>query len=365
MAARRRSPLWARLLVVLGALLMVASGGTILGARILIGQYAQTIPQAPLLGNAAAKTEDGHASINGPINILLVGVDQRQEAPWEPVRSDSIIIVNINAAHSQASLISIPRDLLVEIPAYKKTGFRGGREKINAAFAFGSQNNGGREGGFELLALTIKELTGISFNAGAIVDFGGFQKVVEKLGGVTMCIDERVVSHHIGWDRTGHARKKQPGDKPVVYDVGCRHLKPWEALDYVRQRYGLPNGDYDRQRHQQQFLRAILKEAKDQGVTGSLFRLYDITAAAGEALTIDRGDISFEDWLFTLRGVINNDLVMLKTNGGKINSGWFNGASIENLTEESRQMFEAVRTDRLDLFVAQHPDFVSAGAFGG
>jgi LCP family protein required for cell wall assembly len=273
--------------------------------------------------------------------------------------------VHIPATHDQAYLVSIPRDLLVDIPAFEKTGFRGGRDKINAAFAFGNENKGGREGGFELLGLTIKQLTGIEFNAGAIIDFGGFQSVVNALGGVDMCVDEHVVSHHIGYDKNGNTRKIQPGDKPVVYEPGCYRLKPWQALDYVRQRYGLPNGDYDRQRHQQQFLRAVLKEAKKQGVTSNPLKLYNIVNAAGRALTVDTNGISIDDWLFAMRGVINNDLVMLKTNGGKINSGAFNGSSIEQLTDESKQMFEAVKSDTLDSFVVQHPDFVSTDALGG
>lgn len=362
---RRRDPLWARLLVVFGALLMVASGGAIIGAKILIGQYTNGIPQRPLLGGAGNPGQGGHHSIDGALNILLVGIDQRPEAPGDLIRSDSIIVVHIPATHDQAYLLSIPRDLLVEIPPYPKTGYRGGKDKINAAFAFGSEGTGGREGGFELLGLTIKALTGITFDAGAIIDFGGFRAVVDALGGVDMCIDERVVSHHIGYDKFGNTRAKQPGDRPVVYEPGCQHFKPWQALDYVRQRYGLPNGDYDRQRHQQQFLTAMLAAAKKQGVTSNPLKLYNVINAAGQALTVDTNGIAIDDWLFTLRGVIDHNVVMLKTNGGKVNSAMFNGSSVEQLTEESRQMFEAVKADRLDAFVALHSDFVSSEGIGG
>ena len=164
------------------ALLMMASGGAILGTRLLIGSYTSTIEQKNLLGDAAGT--GGRASIEGAINVLLVGVDQRPDND-EPIRSDSIIILHIPASHDQAYLVSIPRDLLVEIPGH-------GHAKINAAFAFGAGKERKRESGMRLLAQTVQKATGITFDGGAIVDFGGFQKVVEELGGVDMCIDTKV-----------------------------------------------------------------------------------------------------------------------------------------------------------------------------
>src|SRR5262249_18490346 len=106
--------------------------------------------------------------------------------------------------------------------AYPRTGYTGGRDKINAAFAYGFQPGGGRAGGFELLALTVKQLTGISFDGGAIVNFAGFQSLVTALGGVDLCVDEKVVSIHTR----------------QVYQPGCQHMAAWQALDYVRQRAG-------------------------------------------------------------------------------------------------------------------------------
>jgi anionic cell wall polymer biosynthesis LytR-Cps2A-Psr (LCP) family protein len=148
------------------------------------------------------------------------------------------------------------------------------------------------------------------------------------------------------------------GGKAVVYEPGCRRLAPWEALDYVRQRH-LPNGDYDRARHQQQFVKAMVKEAKKQGVATNPVKLRQIMNAAGKALTVDRNGIALEDWLYTLTGVIDSEPIMLKTNAGKVNTVNMGGVSVEALTQESRDMFRALTTDTLDQFVAAHPDFVS------
>jgi LCP family protein required for cell wall assembly len=360
--APHRDPIWARLLIVFGAVLMLVSGGVLVGGRTLLRQYADTLHQADILGGAARA---GHVKIDGPLNILLVGVDERPDGT-EPIRSDSIIIVHVNAAHDQAYLVSIPRDLVVDIPPYPKAGFPGGTDKINAAFAYGSQAGGGRNGGVELLGLTIKRnFAGITFDAGAIVDFGGFQSVVRALGGVDMCIDERVESHHVGTGPDGRFLAPDQGGRPVVYEPGCRHLEPWQALDYVRQRYGLPNGDYDRQRHQQQFLKAVLKEARDLGVTRNPMKLYQIMKASGNALTVDTHGLPVEDWVFALSGIAERDVVLLKTNAGQVNATTVHGESAEQLSEASATLFRSVQDDNLVQFITTHPEFVSSDGTTG
>jgi len=353
-----------RLMIVIGALLMFVSGGLIAGGKILIARATGGIDNQNLLGDAGT---GGRSSLKGPLNVLLVGIDQRPDEPDDPVRSDSIIVLHVPASHDQAYLVSLPRDLLVDIPAFR--GSRAQRNKINAAFAFGASGRGGRAGGFKLLALTVKKLTGLEFDAGAIVDFGGFQSLVGRLGGVDMCIDQRVVSHHIGKDKHGRYRKPFTGpdgetrdyaSTPEVYEPGCRHLAPWQALDYVRQRKGLANGDYDRIRHQQQFLKAVLRAAKKKGVTSNPIKAVEMMNAAGKAFTVDTHGVGIETWMYSLRNVTDRELMLLKTNGGRLNTlrdpvlG-----SCEILSRESRLLFAAMRTGTVAQFVAQHPDFAN------
>jgi len=256
----RRDPLWARLLVVFGALLMLFSGAAIVGGKVLLYEATSGVDKAPLLGDAGAA--QGGKALKGPLNILMVGIDERPTGD-DLVRADSIMILHIPENRQGAYLFSIPRDTYVEIPAYSKTNFKGSRgEKINGAFAYGWANGGGREGGFELLALTVQRVTGLRFNAGAIVDFSGFKQVVDALGGVDMCVDTTVPvrSEHVGFDRNGKYLHPRDGGRPMVYNPGeCRRFQGWEALDYVRQRKSLVDGDYGRQRHQQQFIKALAK----------------------------------------------------------------------------------------------------------
>ena len=124
--------------------------------------------------------------------------------------------------------------------------------------------------GYELLTSTLTAYTGIKqFQAGAILNFGGLAQLVDRLGGIDLTVDEVVKSHHHEPDGTLRQLKPGGGDyigPQKIYQPGKRHLVGWEAIDFARQRYGLPNGDYDRQRHQRQLIEAVLTKARGQGL---------------------------------------------------------------------------------------------------
>jgi len=367
---RRKDPLWAKLLIVFGALLMMTSGGAIVGSRILLSQVTDSVNQDNLLGDAAGP---GGNNIDGPINLLLLGLDFRDNGQNDLVRADTIIILHIPASHDQAYLVSIPRDLYVKIPDYPKNKFKGYSTKINAAFAYGHRGEGTerekRARGVELLALTIQQnLAPITFNGAAIIDFAGFEKILRELGSVTIYVDQEAESIHLAenaegklqrvWydDTRGKVMDVLPGYAPVKYKPGWQELSPEKALDYSRIRKGLKFGDYDRQRHQQQLIKAMAKKATSAGMLTSPGKLLRVAEAAGEALTIDTRGVPLEDFFFTLQGVTANDMVLVKTNAGKTNS-LENGS--EALTEESKQMFQAVRDGTLMEWLTTHPHFIA------
>jgi len=358
---RRKDPLWARLLVIFGAVLMVLSGTSIVGAKVLIDHATSSIDQQNLIGAAAKTDAEGGDSLDGPIDMLLLGVDARARLGPEDVRADTIIILHIPATHDQAYLISIPRDTDVYIPPAPDRGWHGGREKINSAFFYGAQNGGGWAGGAQLLAQTIKELTGISFDGAAIIDFNGFKGVIDALGSVRICVDHEVRSAHMTlvngkpmWN--ADARKVSGHKEPVVHKVGCREMKGWEALDYSRQRYGLPNGDYDRQQNQQKLIKAIARKAIDSGVMTNPVKLNELIQAAGKAFVLDTGGVPIADFIFTLRGITANELVLLRTNGGTFNS---TADGREQLDPISQEMFRAVKNDNLAEFIMNNPSVLA------
>ena len=103
-------------------------------------------------------------------------------------------MLHIPASHDQAYLVSIPRDTEVKVPAFPKSKYPGGTAKATEAFFHGAQNGGGWAGGAQLMAATIKNLTGISFDGAAIIDFNGFRGVIDALGTVHLCVDQEVES---------------------------------------------------------------------------------------------------------------------------------------------------------------------------
>jgi LCP family protein required for cell wall assembly len=330
--------------MLLGVVVAIAALGALLGGGVLLDRYESAVHQATLLdphARSKAALKPGTA-----LNLLLIGTDLRpDENQSHPARSDSIIIVHVPPAHDRAYLISIPRDLLVDIPADPDAGQPATRDKINAAFSNGDSNGGGLPGGMRLLSQTLTDLSGLRFNGGAIVNFGGFQVLVNALGGVDMCVDERVVSIHTG----------------VVYQRGCQHFRPWQALDYVRQREGLPGGDYDRERHQQQFLKAVVRQAGSGGLLADPVKLDRVVRAAGSALTFDGGGNSVLDWALALHPISPDSVVLVRTVGHPVLArpdDWSTYQG-EALDPASADLLAAVQNERVDQWVTAHPDLIA------
>jgi anionic cell wall polymer biosynthesis LytR-Cps2A-Psr (LCP) family protein len=370
-------PRWARWCVLAGALLMVLSGGTLVAAKAFLNSATNNFKQQDLLG--AAKAERQHVDIKGAKNILLVGLDTRpNQDPEKGTRSDTNILLHISANHDKAYLVALPRDSLVSIPKYNngKHPYGGGQNKLNAAFSFGSRGLTGDAAlthGFELLGLTVKKLTGITPDAAALIDFPGFKKVIEVLGKVCMYVDEDTTSLHIGHDKSGAfappykinpdgtPNHKIKGVTANFYGKGQHCFTPTEALDFVRQRDLLANKDFDygRQRHQQQFIKAVLKQVIDNGMS-SPTKLPTLLSAVGKTMTVDSGGIPLEDWAFAMRGLKPDAVVTIKANNGRFNSRSIPGlGSVEILNDTSLRLLQDLRYDRLDAFVQANPGWVA------
>ncbi|MEV6303828.1 LCP family protein [Actinoplanes sp. NPDC051861] len=362
MRKKRRAPLWARLCTSAGAVLLIAGGGGLIGGKVLLDKTTENIAVENLTGEAGkTEAEGGGDILEGPIDMLLMGVDARARWAADDLRADSIIILHIPASHDQAYLISVPRDTEVDVPAFEPSNYGGGTTKATEAFFHGAQNGGGWGGGAQLLAKTLKNLTGISFDGAAIINFGGFKSVIDELGGVTMCVDQQVTSKHMVFVEgkpmfLADARKTGKPTKPVVHKVGCRAMEGWEALDFARQRYGLKNGDYDRQRHQQQLIKAMAKKAATGGVLTNPIKAGGVIQSAGKALVLDIGDAKITDFVLGLKDVAANDMVLLRTNNGTFAG---NGSGRERIDETTQAMFEAVKEDRLAEFVLDNPGVVA------
>lgn len=356
-------PRWARGCTIFGAVLMLLSGVVLVGTEALMARYEGAVGKADLFGDQAAGAKERKSDIKGPLNILLVGIDPRK--PETPPLADSIMVLHVPEAMDRAYLFSLPRDLIVEIPRFDKAGYDGGRDRINAAMSRGSEVQGQNPSaaqGFELLATTVQRVTGIKrFDAGAIINFNGFQKIVDAMGGVDLYIEREVRSEHREPD--GKHRKGNPyGDGYIgpqaVYKKGTQHLNGWQALDYVRQRYpknGVPDGDYGRQRHQQQFVKAMAGQALSADVVTNPIKLDRVLRAAGQSLIFSGRGNSVIDFGLALKNLRPESIQMVKLPGGGVTeNGKYRG---ERFEPEVEDFFTALHNEQLDAFLLEHPDF--------
>ncbi|WP_336027898.1 LCP family protein [Geodermatophilus sp. FMUSA9-8] len=231
---------------------------------------------------SAGNTQAGDAP--EAMNLLLVGNDSRADLTPEQlaeltagtdsgINTDTMILVHIPADGSSASFVSFPRDSYVEIPGY-------GMDKLNAAYAYGysevddaAPEADRQAGGAQLLVQTISQLTGLQIDHYAEVDLLGFFNLTSVVGGVTVNLCEAVDdSEYSG----------------AVFPAGEQVIAGADALEFVRQRHGLPRGDLDRIVRQQVFIGGVLRKMLSEDVLLDLGKQRELVQAASESLTIDR-----------------------------------------------------------------------------
>jgi LCP family protein required for cell wall assembly len=332
---------------------VLASGSLIGAGKVLANRYDSSVKRDTLLaeGARADVPQRSTTRIVGPLNYLLLGSDLR---PGDDTtqRTDTMIVAHVPASLDKVYLVSIPRDLRVQIPAFPATAFTGSYEKINGAYEHGGYG----AGGVQLLSATLADLIGIRFDGAAMVDFLGFQDVVKALGGVEMCVEQRVVSAHLARLPSGELVNPREGGAPIVYEPGCREFNHWQALDYVRQRYSLPDGDYGRMRHQQQFLQALLRKARAEGITTNPLQLDQLIRAVAGTLTVDTGGTSLETLMFGLRDIRPSNIVGVQVPSEPTIVG---GISYIYPLEASTTLFKAMVDDTVDDWVAANPTWVN------
>jgi len=264
---RRRRVLKTLAIIGVGVLVVaLVLGGTV---AYFAYKYDHNITRIPNVFATAPGEHRPAAASSGAQNVILVGTDSRAPAQTtgtggdpnslSPIgqRSDTIMLVHLPADRKSAYLVSIPRDSWVPIPGY-------GHDKINAALAFG---------GPRLLRQTIEQLSGVRIDHYLEIDFAGFKAMTDAVGGVDI---------NVPIDSLDTASGRQ-------WHAGIQHLDGTNALQYVRQRYGLANGDFDRIKHQHQFLAALLNRTTSSGMLTNPFSLNHFLQAVTKSVSVDSG----------------------------------------------------------------------------
>jgi LCP family protein required for cell wall assembly len=331
----------------------------------LFGDASTPTPTPSRTASATAEptpspTVEPGAGIKGPLYVLFAGIDTRAAVPgWQP-HADSVLVLNVAAGLDRGYLFSLPRDLVVDIPAFAPSGYGGGHTKLTHAMSEGSQRGRGQpspEQGFQLLAKTVSRYTGIArFDAGAVITFSGYIHLINALGGVDIYVDQTVASHHKRPDGTNRPLVGGQYVGPQkVYQPGTQHMAGWQALDYARQRY-TAGGDYSRQRHQQQLIRAMLRRAEGANLVTNLLRMRQVLHILGDDLIFDGRGRSVIDFAYALRRLTPASLTLVSLPGSGIGSG--SAYRGEALKPVGRQFIAELRKGRADAFLAKNPTLV-------
>ncbi|MGJ9421475.1 LCP family protein [Aeromicrobium sp. CF3.5] len=288
-------------------------------------------------------TEDKRPAVddNENVNILLLGADTGSDRdpggtsilddaasgdwPTGKYRSDATMLVHIDADREAAYVVSIPRDSYV--PVFDEQGDQQETTKINAALSMY-----GPSGAIS----TVENLADQRIDHLAMVDWDGFKDITDSLGGVEITTDQD----------------------------GTRTLDGDGALEYVRERYNLPGGDFDRAKRQQNFLRSMMSAVLDRGTLTNPLRLRSTVSSIANNMAVDdgwsNGDI--RSLAVSMRGIRPADVTFMTIPTNGTSDDPVAGSIVNVDSDLSERLFSSMTDDTVDSFVADHPELLLGSA---
>jgi LCP family protein required for cell wall assembly len=271
---------------------------------------------------------------NGSENILVLGSDTRSGANKKlgggaddgSARSDTAMVIHVHEGHKKASVVSIPRDTLIDRP--ECTDSQGVTHDAANDVMFNSAYS---TGGAACAVKTVESISGVRMDHYVEVDFSGFKKLVDELGGVEITTTKDL---------------KDP-DSHLDLEAGTHKLDGEQALALVRTRHGVGDGsDLGRIQLQQAFVKALVDQVEEVGVLTGGSKLYDLADTATKAVTTDSGLgslnslMSFAD---DLKGIDASDLTMV-TMPVRYDPADPNRVLVQE--KKAQQLWTALRNDR-------------------
>lgn len=312
--------------------LTLATGGLALWVRHSIASGIEFIAD-PFAGIPARAPQQKVAAGEEPaVNILVLGTDSRTSASdpsqWKEgaQRTDAIMIVQVSGDRKTVSVMSIPRDSWVEIPGH-------GQGKINAAYSYG---------GPSLTIHTVENLTGIHIDHFAVANFESFVALTDEIGGVRVNLKtpQTLAGKELG--------------------AGAQVLDGQQALAYTRERSSLPNGDFDRVKRQQTWMRSIVSRVLTNGTLSSPTALYSFLKTASRTVAVDESFTlnQMQSLALETRHLHSNDIAFMTVpTAGTGTSA--DGQSIVTLDADAdAPLFKAFAEDRVSAYLTEHPDAV-------
>ena len=340
---------WAKVILVTLTVLVALAGAGFGAAVLFAHHYEGEVGREDMLGQASKlpkiKDPQEYVIVTGGTkpditdksgvgtNYLILGVDTRASWTQNMSRSDTIMLVHVDQDEQHASIVSFPRDSYVYIPPVPGH-WSGGKTKINAAYAWG---------GAPLVVQVISHLTGLAVDHVVRVDFAAIRKITDIVGGVDVTVSKRVRD-----GRTGY-----------VFPAGVNHLDGKHAEIYVRQRYGLAQGDFDRVKRQQQYLHALLDKVLSMGVLSNPMRMSSLLSEAAKSLVVD-ANLNLTATARELSGLRTDDLGFTTIpSTGFVHSAAGTANRLD--TPGCRTLFLALRTDTMTTYFRTHKSYRAVG----
>ncbi|MBV9174674.1 MAG: LCP family protein [Chloroflexi bacterium] len=227
---------------------------------------------------------------NDRINILLLGIDKRDDEPVEGTRSDTMMLASIDPATKSAALVSLPRDMWVTIAGCTpRDGCVGGQQRINVAHAVG---------GPELAAQTVTADFGVPIDYYARVDFHGFQAMVDLVGGVVIDVDWPVKDDEYPTDDYGYQR--------IYFGPGPQLMDGRTALEYARSRHGM--NDFARAGRQQKVILAVRNRVLQLGMLSKAPEMVNI---AQQSVTTNLSPVQMLELAKLMSGIDRGNIANL------------------------------------------------------
>ena len=323
---RRRRRVLPRVLIVAAVVLVLAIAAAAIYVVTIDRSVTQNITRGVDLpgdtspGQTARPTKEPLET--GTLNYVLLGSDSRDPNHEGNGRSDSIMVVHLNAERNKAYIISFPRDMYVDIPGY-------GKNKLNAAFAFG---------GAPLTIRTLEDLTGVRMDHVVLVDFEGFIKLTEDLDGVTVTNKTAFSSH--GFD----------------YPKGKITIKGERALWFVRERHSLPGGDLDRAENQRAVIKAVVAKGLSAGVVSDPATFTKFIGNVARNLVVDNSlsDDEIRRTALSLR-LSSKDIELMQAPLSGFGSA--DGQSIDVVDEAKLdELSKALKNDTVEDYLKKYPE---------
>jgi LCP family protein required for cell wall assembly len=282
---------WSRKIAVALSIAVVVSSG---GFYFFSKAASSAIPRSKVLQGAKQ-------SLNGDTNILLLGLDSRRDNDGNPIpkeiskllhvgpasiggyNTNTMILIHLPAGGKSAVAISIPRDDYVSVPGY-------GMKKIKEAYGYAkyaedsrlykegiqqpAREHLARDAGRAVAIATVSQFLGVPIDHFAEINMIGFYDLANALGGIQVCLNKAVNDN------------KYSG---AIFPAGLQTITGADALKFVRQRHGLPNGDLDRTHRQQAFIAGVITKFRTQGIFSDIGKITGLLNVAKKDVVIDSG----------------------------------------------------------------------------